>query len=208
MAATATQANTQDGRSKKRPGPEEQRRIILQAAVHLFRQHGSRSVSISQICTEAGVSRPTFYRCFVDKDALVDAIYQQAVNRPVETMMLRGLQGPGKVEEKVQAALDQLFDTIFDNAPLAELVFIESSDPASPAHAIVDRALTQLAEAMSRDLRWQGSGKPSTVFLKALMAACQWIVHDAIRKGLDEASREEAKSAAWELVRRALYTGH
>ena len=207
MATTPHPARAPDGRSKKRPGLDEQKRGILEAAVALFRQHGSRAVSISQSCQRAGISRPTFYRCFQDKEALVDAIYQEAVNRPVQEFMLHGLSGKALDGEKVHAALDRLFDAIFDNADFAELVFMEANDPASPAYAIVDEAFSGFAEAMAGGISKRSGEDNSTVFLKALMAACQWIVHDAIRKGLDEARRKEAKTAAWELVRRALYPG-
>ena len=86
-------------------------------------------------------------------------------------------------------------------------MFIESNDPGSPAHTIVDGAFSSFAETMDRSNRRRGGRVPAPVFLKALMAACQWIVHDATRKGLHETTRKEAKAAAWELVRRALYPG-
>lgn len=205
MPAKPTPLKTPDGRSKKRPGLEEQRRSILEAAVELFRQHGSRAVSISQICQQADISRPTFYRCFPDKDALVRALYDTAVSQPVQAFMLEGLAGADSDAGKVKHALEQLFDAIFDNAGFAELVFMESNDPSSPAYVIVDQAFSGLAEAMAKGIQRRGGKQPSLVFLKALMAANQWIVHDAIRKGLDEATREEAKAAAWELTRSALY---
>lgn len=193
-----------DGRSKKRPGLEEHRHNILAAAVELFRRQGSKAVSISQICARAGISRPTFYRCFPDKAALVMALYEQSVNQPVDLIMLQGLRGGESSQSQVQAALDALLDTIFDNARFAELVFIESNDPESPAFAIVNNAFEKIAgelgDAMGR------SEPPSALLLKALMAACQWIVHDAIRKGLNEVTRAEAKAVAWELTGKVLFS--
>ncbi len=76
-----------DGRSKKRPGVEEQSAIVTKAAVTLFAENGVRGVSIAQICAQAEVSRPTFYRCFEDKDALVSRIYEESVNAYVETFL-------------------------------------------------------------------------------------------------------------------------
>ena len=83
---------TADGRSKKRPGLEEQRRRILSAAVDLFRQQGSRGISISQLCTAADVSRPTFYKCFEDKEDLIYELYGEAVHQPVDDILLAGLE--------------------------------------------------------------------------------------------------------------------
>lgn len=190
----------QDGRSKPRPGIEEQQRIILDAAVTLFAEHGSRAISVSQICQRAGVSRPTFYRCFKDKAELIYTLYQQSVNEPVEQIMLAGLPAEGPDKAHMRRALDKMMDAIFERSRLAELVFVESSNPDSPAHHIVDSAFEHAADELER---WLSSGKgrkPSRVLLKAVMAACQWIVHDAIRAGLTEEARAQAKKAAWQLV--------
>lgn len=206
MKASSATTKILDGRSKKRPGLNEHRCAIIDAAVELFSQQGSQAVSISQICSLANLSRPTFYRCFKDKEALIHALYQESVNQPVEEIMLRGLAEREVDEDWIKVALEQLFDAIFDNARLAELVFMESNNPASPAYAIVDNAFEHFADAMETSIAKTSRHKPSRVFLKSLMAACQWIVHDAIRTGLDESTREEAKAAAWQLTQGARFS--
>lgn len=200
-----TGANTQaDGRSKPRPGVAEQKSNIVDAAVELFAERGVSAVSVAKLCAAADISRPTFYRCFEDKHALVTHIYAIAVNAHVEGLLLSGdLRDPAGL----RASLDDMLSAIFANATLARLVFAESADPASPAARIVDRAFEQAADVLSRDLAAAGQTPPSRVYLKSLMAAVQWIVHDAIRKGLDERTRREASSAAFELITRALARG-
>jgi len=101
-----------DGRTKKRPGQEEQAAIITRAAVDLFSKHGTKLVSIAQICTHADVSRPTFHRCFKDKDELIASIYLYSVNAHVEEI-LRHMQGQGRKDSQwCQEALGNLFDAI------------------------------------------------------------------------------------------------
>ncbi len=193
-----------DGRSKKRPGQESQAAIITQAAVELFGEHGTHSVSIAQICTHADVSRPTFYRCFKDKDELIASIYQYSVNAHVEEM-LRSIQMHGSKDEKwVQNALDSLFDAIFAQSKLAQLVFIESSDPHSPASQIVNTAFEHAANVIKVSLAKYSDEEVSPVFLKSIMAACQWIAHDAMKKGLTKETKAEAKKAVYQLVCRSL----
>lgn len=192
-------ASSSDGRSKRRPGVDEQRNIILQAAVTLFANNGVRSVSIAQICGLADVSRPTFYRCFVDKEALVERLYEDSVNAHVEAFFVIGRF---RSRAQLETSLDALLEAIFAQSELAQLVFIESSDPTSPAARIVDRTFEHAADVMSKS--WRGSEEPSRVYLKSIMAAVQWIVQDAIRAGLTATAREEAKRAAFTLVARAL----
>lgn len=195
MGASAGQT---DGRSKKRPGVEEQRAIIMQAAVSLFAEQGVRASSIAQICARAEVSRPTFYRCFEDKDALVSRMYENSVNAFVENFLGTARLGD---QEELHHQLDDLLDSIFEHSELAQLVFRESSDPDSPAARIIDDAFEHAAEVMTKGARGY---TPTRVYLKSVMAAVQWIVQDAIRKGLTETNKSEAKSAAFTLVSRVL----
>ena len=65
---------------QKRPGIEQQRQAILEAAVALFSVTGAAAVSVSAISKQAGVSRDTFYRCYDNKDQLVDALYERSVS--------------------------------------------------------------------------------------------------------------------------------
>jgi len=188
-----------DGRSKKRPGVEEQSAIILQAAVTLFAGHGVRPVSVAQVCDRAGVSRPTFYRCFADKDALVARIYEESVNAFVENFLIDArLADAGKLQRQ----LDDLLESIFRQSELAQLVFRESSDPDSPAARIIDNAFEHAADVLTGGRA--SHDQPSRVYLKSVMAAVQYIVQDAIRKGLTDESKAEAKSAAFTLVSRVL----
>ena len=197
-------AKISDGRSKKRPGLEEQKSLITRAAVELFIEQGSRSVSIAQICNHAKVSRPTFYRCFKDKEELLYNLYQYSVNDHVEKILLRANTSKQKNSDWLHAALDELLEAIFENAQWVKLVFMESSDPHSPASSIVEDAFDHASDVMEKTMKKDKAGLPSRTVLKALMAAYQWIVHDAIKKGVTDEAKMEAKRAAWELTQRAL----
>ena len=197
-------SNTADGRSKKRPGVDEQREIITRAAVELFATEGVKAVSIGKICQHAGVSRPTFYRCFEDKAALLSRIYEDAVD--VHTQAILFSTDISDLAE-LQQRVDEMLEAIFERARLAQLVFVESNDPSSPAFDIVERTFEKDARILARDLKKRDGQVPSPVFLKSVMAAVQWIVHDAIRKGLTPKVKREASAATCELVRRALAPG-
>ncbi|NND67820.1 MAG: TetR/AcrR family transcriptional regulator [Halioglobus sp.] len=190
-----------DGRSKRRPGVDQQRETIRRTAVSLFARAGTRSVSIAQICDAAQVSRPTFYRCYTDKNALVEDIYAEAVATPSTDFQLRAnLHDSAALREQ----LDALFERIFANADIARVIFVEASDPGSPAAKIIEEGFARSARTLARDLKKAGITPPSTTYLKSVMAAVQWLVHDAINKGLDARSRAEAKQAAFRLVVNAL----
>ena len=51
---------------------------ILQAGVELFWRYGIRSVTMSDVAAELGISKKTIYQHFSDKDAIVqEAVHQQ-----------------------------------------------------------------------------------------------------------------------------------
>jgi AcrR family transcriptional regulator len=190
---------TRDGRSKRRPGTEAQRHVITDVAMRLFIERGTSGVSISGICAAAGVSRPTFYRCFADKEALVAHLYGVAVRDHVQVNLASVLtEGVGRSD--VRGALEVMVDRIFERPEMAAFLFVESSDVRSPAHAIVHAALDEAVGQIEAWYTTHGHTPPSRLTLKATMVACQWLVHDAIRRGLTTDARIEAKRAMAELV--------
>jgi hypothetical protein len=106
--------------------------------------------------------------------------------------------------KKLKTRLDELLESIFKHSQLAQLVFLESSDPGSPAARIIDSAFEHAADVMTGASAHSGQNNPSRIYLKSIMAAVQWIVQDTIRKGLTPAAIEDAKSAAYILVSKAL----
>ena len=194
-----------DGRRKKRPGIEEQTDRITKAAIALFIENGVKATSIAQICTQADVSKPTYYRCFKDKDELLQRLYQFSINNHVETLIAATKPNPNSDgREAITEALDQLFDAIFQQPDLALLLFREYSDPSSPANSIIDSTFEKIANSLHDYYRNanQTSNKqiPSKTFLKAVMAAFQWIVYDAIKSGLTPQQIRDAKQAGHELA--------
>ena len=54
---------------------------IIDTARRLFREHGFSAVSVGSICTEAAVSRVTFYKYYSGKNALLQKIVTEQKNR-------------------------------------------------------------------------------------------------------------------------------
>ncbi len=187
-----------DGRGKKRPGVDEQRKVIVDAAIDLFISRGSRAVSISQICSNADVSRHTYYRCFEDKEDLIRYLYQSAVNEHIETM-LSSMQMGGRGKGWNQEAFDWTVDAILEKHKLAQFVFVESSDPTSPAFKIVDDAFEEAAGVIQSWAEKSLGSTPSIALIKSTLVAAQWLVHDAIRAGMTPEAIAEAKSAGNQL---------
>ncbi|MFC1879609.1 TetR/AcrR family transcriptional regulator [Chloroflexota bacterium] len=71
------------------------REKIIQTGETLFIKHGMRRVSVEEICRQAGVSKPTFYKHFKNKEALARHID--------EVWIAEALQGIDQIEEAEMA---------------------------------------------------------------------------------------------------------
>ncbi len=54
--------------------------LIIETAERLFMRHGSKRVTVEELCRESGVSKPTFYKHFRNKVALVRTIRDRYVD--------------------------------------------------------------------------------------------------------------------------------
>lgn len=183
---------------KKRPGPEEQRKIILEAAVEQFSARGCNLPSVSDICKQAGVSRDTFYRCFSDKDALISELYQTAVNDHIE-LVLGSWDLDYSNQQWLHAVCDKTIDAILAQHKVAQFLFVESADPHSQAYRVIHRAYGKAVVRMRNWSRKRYGKAPSREFLVSLLVATQWLVHNAILKGMSKPEVAKAKQAAEDL---------
>lgn len=187
-----------DGRAKPRPGVDEQRRVVAESAIRLFARSDARRVSIQQVCQEADVSRPTFYRCFDDKRALLEYVYEQSVDKYVEQIILDELPRGGDIERWIWQAVTRVVDAVFEQPDVARFVFVEYGAPGSPVRDIVNDAFARSAEILESSLRGFYHDAPSRLYLTSMMASVQWILLETLRTGLDDESRKAAKIAVWQ----------
>lgn len=60
------------------------REQLVKTGEHLFIKHGMRRVTVEEICIQAGVSKPTFYKYFRNKDALARRIVEGWLEEALE----------------------------------------------------------------------------------------------------------------------------
>ena len=186
------------GNKRSRPGVEEQRRSILQAAVNLFGARGITSVSVTAICREARVSRDTFYRCYDDKDQLVDNLYDRAVSANMLTAT-RTPDADFADPAWLHTTVEGVVDAILAEHRVARFLFMESVDPDSRAKAAIQSAYNEVAATMQRWCRQRYGHAPSRACFTGLLSAAQWLVYEAICSDLKPARVRATKKAIEEL---------
>jgi AcrR family transcriptional regulator len=185
-------------KTRNRPGVEQQRKVIVQAAVSLFGSQGSSATSVSNICKGAGISRDTFYRCFADKDALISHLYESSVNEHVLAVLNPDFMDYGN-EDWVNQVSNQTVDAILEQSHIAQFLYLESADPNSYAYQLINEAYDKSARRM-QDWAMQKFGHaPAAEYFKSLLFATQWLVHNAIVTGMSDQAVAIAKQSVKQL---------
>jgi AcrR family transcriptional regulator len=115
---------------------------ILDAAGRLMLSAGARKLSLSDVATLAGVSRPTIYRYFASKEDLIDALGAQ-VRRRFDAAMERATGGVTGLA-RLEAAVDVVVTFLEDQPPGRQL----DLDPGF-AHEQMARALPMITERLT-----------------------------------------------------------
>lgn len=151
---------------------------VLEAAARMFVQHGFRKASMDEIAREAGVSKPTLYAYFADKDALFAAVCDH-VGKKMLAAATAALTAKGLVA-RVQGILTAKFTGTYEllrTSPYAQEL-IDTQQAAARAHidattagfeALLTKELERAARAGELHLRDLGLDKRGLV--RVLMQA-------------------------------------
>ena len=101
MPATAT-TSPQSKRASALP-PEERRAAIIEAVRPLLVEHGE-SVTTKQIACAAGIAEGTIFRVFADKDELLDATLEAALDQETFEAALRAIDTDLSFEQQLVEA--------------------------------------------------------------------------------------------------------
>lgn len=151
---------------------QEARKQIMVAAERVFQRYGVNKTTMDDIGREAGVSRPTVYRYFGDRDSLISAIIERR-SRMLFDKARKYLQQYDTFSDKLVEGLIYLVDRGRRDALIRLLV--------SPEHM-------QMAERLVG-----ASG------LAARLTAEMWdpVIEDAIARGEVRDDVDQEKMADW-----------
>jgi AcrR family transcriptional regulator len=119
---------------------------ILEAAQRLVLRTGARKLSLSDVATLAGVSRPTIYRYFASKDDLIDALGTHE-RRRFDAAMERAMIGVTGIA-RLEAAVDLVASFLEDQPPGRQL----DLDPGFALEQMA-RALPMITERLTAVLQ-------------------------------------------------------
>ncbi len=147
MSTTERVPGTGRGRAAALP-PEERRAAIVAATVPLVLQHG-REVTTRQIAEAAGVAEGTIFRVFADKDALLEAVVQSALDPTATEWALRRIDPDLPLDARLVAAVDILRRRVADVFQVMSAVGMVTPRTAPPSSDDPPRRMPDLEALVS-----------------------------------------------------------
>jgi AcrR family transcriptional regulator len=147
-------STTVSGRARPLP-PDERREAIVRAAVPLLRREGA-SATTRQIAQAAGVAEGTLFRVFKDKEAIIDAVVEHALDPGTVVAAIRAVPRDLELEPKLLRIVTLLQQRIADVIEL--MVVIARTAPTrfdprrrAPEDPTVDPAVEAVHEVLAPD---------------------------------------------------------
>lgn len=116
---------------------------ILEAAAHVFAEHGYVGGTTNRIAEQAGISIGSLYQYFPNKDAVLRALMDSHVDDGARLLSERLSEGlPEKLEDTLRVFVRATIDNHRDNPRLHRVLFEEA--PRAPAFLARVHELEQL----------------------------------------------------------------
>ncbi|WP_185981910.1 TetR/AcrR family transcriptional regulator [Skermania sp. ID1734] len=116
----------------------------MATAVELLGAGGVQAATVSQISDRAGVSRPFFYEAFDDLDALLRAVFEEALAVVVAEVVTAVEQAPATVRAKTHAAISAFIRYGEANPAIVRAAFVEA-----PYHPTIRALMRQARETIA-----------------------------------------------------------
>lgn len=158
-----------------------QRERLIAGMIAAANRHGYAGANVSRVIANAGVSRPTFYEYFADKDDCFLAVHHDISERLLEHIRVAVAQAPP--EQAPQTAMRRLLERAEEEPARAQ--FIANEAMAGGPRALDARddtigEIEQVIEAARADIA------PQTVSpdlpMRALIGATHWLLSRRLRR--------------------------
>jgi AcrR family transcriptional regulator len=180
--SAAVESDRRSGRLWQGQTPDareaDRRQRLVEAGLELVGTQGVAALTMRAACREAAVGPRYFYDLFADRDQLLEAVYDEAVERTREPILAAAAEG--RSTEGVAAALLAAFDTavavVEDDPRIGRVLFRESaaderlrprSQAAMPEFvlSVLDELVPEDAEALRHPSRaWAVIGFSAAIF--------------------------------------------
>jgi AcrR family transcriptional regulator len=173
---------------------EQRRRQLLDVACRVFAEYGFHATSMDDVATAAGVTKPVLYQHFPSKRALYIELLED-----VGHQLLRELAAATSAahtgRERVEEGFAAYFRFVTGNEAAFRLLFGASARNDPEFADIVERVLTETADAVSQLIDIRGTPEHRRVLAHALVGIAEATSRDALTE--DGTALDPGLLASW-----------
>lgn len=161
-----------------------QRERLLAAMLRATAQLGYREVSVQDVLERAGVSRPTFYEHFENKEDCFLAAFDSAAARLRERLETAGEDGEDW-RQRLRAALEELLRFATEEPDAAMSLIVDGRAACPPALTRRDELLDHFASCLDSQVRAEPTTgpAPSAIAAAGIVGGIEALLYSRLNRG-------------------------
>ena len=161
-----------------------QRERLLAAMLRATAELGYREVSVQDVLDRAGVSRPTFYEHFENKEDAFLAAFDAAAARLRKRLEAAGEEG-GTWRERLRLSLEELLRFVAEDPDSAMSLIVDARAACPPALLRRDELLGHFASCLDTQVRAEAPADrpPSAIAAAGIVGGIEALFYSRINRG-------------------------
>ena len=160
-----------------------QRERLLAAMARTATEIGYNALTVQNVLTRAGISRPTFYEQFEDKEDCFLAAFDAAAGRMRERIEAAVAEAGTGWRERLRGGVSELLRYITEEPQEARLVIVEARASSSVGLKRRDELLDSFAECIDALVREDLDEPPSAIAAAGIVGGIESVVYARLQRG-------------------------
>jgi AcrR family transcriptional regulator len=163
-----------------------QRERLLAAMVDTVTDAGYNTLTVQNVLTRAGISRPTFYEQFADKEDCFLAAFDASATRMRERIEAAASDVSLSWQARLRSGLAELLSFIADEPHEARLVIVEARASSPAGLRRRDELLDRFALCIDALVREDLDEPPSAIAAAGVVGGIESVLYARLQKGETE----------------------
>lgn len=160
-----------------------QRERLLVAMIDAVTDTGYSTLTVQNVLTRAGISRPTFYEQFEDKEDCFLAAFDAAAERMRERIEVAVADGGPSWQDQLRSGLAELLRFAADEPKEARTVIVEARASSPAGLRRRDELLDHFATCIDALVREDLDEPPSAVAAAGVVGGIESVLYARLQKG-------------------------
>jgi AcrR family transcriptional regulator len=160
-----------------------QRERLLAAMTGTVTEIGYNGLTVQNVLTRAGISRPTFYEQFEDKEDCFLAAFDAAASRMNERIEAAVASSGPSWRDQLRSGVAELLRHIADEPEEARLVIVEARASSPAGLQRRDELLDRFADCIDALVREDLDEPPSAIAAAGVVGGIESVVYARLQKG-------------------------